>query len=88
MQDAVTDGLKGAVINFGGDMARQVNTVTPRKPSIENSRASSGHQATTSIAPSNARQTSLLHATSPPQATVKPNSFSRSLGKCIINLFL
>ncbi|XP_034237231.1 DNA repair protein RAD52 homolog isoform X3 [Thrips palmi] len=80
-KDAVTDGLKGAVINFGGDMARQVHSVTPRKSMTENLRVSSGLQGPSLIAQSNAQPANQHNgkATSPSQAPVLKSSVSRSL---------
>ncbi|XP_034237230.1 DNA repair protein RAD52 homolog isoform X2 [Thrips palmi] len=82
-KDAVTDGLKGAVINFGGDMARQVHSVTPRKSMTENLRVSSGLQGPSLIAQSNAQPANQHNgkATSPSQAPVLKSSVSRSLGE-------
>ncbi|XP_034237229.1 DNA repair and recombination protein radC-like isoform X1 [Thrips palmi] len=88
-KDAVTDGLKGAVINFGGDMARQVHSVTPRKSMTENLRVSSGLQGPSLIAQSNAQPANQHNgkATSPSQAPVLKSSVSRSLGMEIFYLF-
>lgn len=83
MQDAVTDGLKGAVINFGGDMARQLSTVTPKKTGIENARVSSGFRGPSSSAQSTA-QPNAQSANSSPQASVKSISVPKSLGTYIL----
>lgn len=67
-KSAVTDGLKGAVLNFGGDIARKIKTVTPKKcMSGSSSSISFDGNAMTKVA-----------QTSPLQATVKPNSAYKS----------
>lgn len=73
-KDAVTDGLRGAVINFGGDMAQQVDSITPRKASIGNSKVPLSHQG------SGSSYSAQQQGASPPQAAVKPNSSFRSFG--------
>lgn len=70
-KDAVTDGLKGAVINFGGDISKRVNTTTPRKP-------------VNSIPETSCPQGNALSKTpvsSPAMTAVKPSATLRNLNE-------
>ncbi|KAK3927416.1 DNA repair and recombination protein RAD52 [Frankliniella fusca] len=70
--DAVTNGLKGAVILFGGDISRKLSTVTPRKELNTNPGVSSNHQG---------NSLSMTPVSSPAQTVGKQNSEGQIMGR-------